>query len=161
MATRITRFIARPVSHLSLSPAMSVSTSASAIRPLRLRHSSTSTSTSTSPFPTGPSPPRLPPHEQAEFERLQRTASTQEGSAAASSSTDTTSAAALDRRGASSSAAEEEDIEPAPTPLRKGAPPEFEGDVNPRTGEVGGPKNEPLRWGPGGDYSFNGRVTDF
>ncbi|KAG9384218.1 hypothetical protein PtrSN002B_005058 [Pyrenophora tritici-repentis] len=26
-----------------------------------------------------------------------------------------------------------------------GAPPEFEGDVNPKTGEVGGPKNEPLR----------------
>lgn len=45
--------------------------------------------------------------------------------------------------------------------IRKGAPPEFEGDVNPKTGEVGGPKNEPLRWGAGGDWSFNGRVTDF
>ncbi|KAK1728504.1 uncharacterized protein BDZ83DRAFT_534996, partial [Colletotrichum acutatum] len=37
----------------------------------------------------------------------------------------------------------------------------FEGDVNPRTGEVGGPKREPLRWGSGGDWSYNGRVTDF
>jgi hypothetical protein len=45
--------------------------------------------------------------------------------------------------------------------LRRGAPPEFEGDVNPKTGEVGGPKNEPLRWGHRGDWSYNGRVTDF
>jgi hypothetical protein len=45
--------------------------------------------------------------------------------------------------------------------IRKGAPPEFEGDKNPKTGEVGGPKNEPLRWGAAGDYSYNGRVTDF
>jgi hypothetical protein len=44
---------------------------------------------------------------------------------------------------------------------RKGAPPEFEGEVNPKTGEVGGPKNEPLRWGAQGDWSFNGRTTDF
>lgn len=35
---------------------------------------------------------------------------------------------------------------------------DFEGDVNPETGEVGGPKQDPLRHG---DYSFNGRVTDF
>jgi hypothetical protein len=45
--------------------------------------------------------------------------------------------------------------------IRQGAPPEFEGDKNPKTGEVGGPKNEPLRWGSEGDWSFNGRVTDF
>ena len=45
--------------------------------------------------------------------------------------------------------------------MRRGAPPEFEGDVNPKTGEVGGPKNEPLRWGGTGDWSYNGRVTDF
>jgi len=36
--------------------------------------------------------------------------------------------------------------------------PEFEGDVNPATGEQGGPKREPLRHG---DWSFNGRATDF
>jgi hypothetical protein len=48
--------------------------------------------------------------------------------------------------------------------IRRGAKPEFEGDVNPVTGEVGGPKNEPLRWGSTGergDWSYNGRVTDF
>jgi hypothetical protein len=45
--------------------------------------------------------------------------------------------------------------------VRRGAAPEFEGDTNPKTGEVGGPKNEPIRWGPSGDWSYNGRVTDF
>lgn len=45
--------------------------------------------------------------------------------------------------------------------VRRGAAPEFEGDVNPKTGEVGGPKNEPIRWGASGDWSYNGRVTDF
>ena len=45
--------------------------------------------------------------------------------------------------------------------VRRGASPEFEGDTNPKTGEVGGPKNDPLRWGVNGDWSYNGRVTDF
>ncbi|KIY01494.1 uncharacterized protein Z520_03046 [Fonsecaea multimorphosa CBS 102226] len=41
------------------------------------------------------------------------------------------------------------------------AQPEFEGERNPKTGEVGGPKNEPLRWGPSGEWTYNGRATDF
>ena len=45
--------------------------------------------------------------------------------------------------------------------VRRGAQPEFEGERNPKTGEVGGPKNEPLRWGGKADWSYNGRVTDF
>ncbi|CAF9926875.1 MAG: putative mitochondrial protein, conserved [Heterodermia speciosa] len=45
--------------------------------------------------------------------------------------------------------------------VRRGSKPEFEGERNPKTGEVGGPKNEPLRWGGGADWSYNGRVTDF
>ena len=45
--------------------------------------------------------------------------------------------------------------------VRRGAKPEFEGDRNPKTGEIGGPKNEPLRWGGEVDWSYNGRVTDF
>ena len=45
--------------------------------------------------------------------------------------------------------------------VRRGARPEFEGEINPKTGEVGGPKNEPLRWGGKADWSYNGRVTDF
>lgn len=45
--------------------------------------------------------------------------------------------------------------------IRRGTKPEFEGERNPKTGEVGGPKSEPLRWGGGVDWSYNGRVTDF
>ncbi len=42
--------------------------------------------------------------------------------------------------------------------VRKKLRPDFEGDTNPDTGEVNGPKNNPLRHG---DYSYGGRVTDF
>ena len=46
--------------------------------------------------------------------------------------------------------------------VRRGSPPEFEGDTDPRTGEVGGPKNNPIRWQQmQGDWSYNGRVSDF
>ncbi|EXJ70291.1 uncharacterized protein A1O5_06359 [Cladophialophora psammophila CBS 110553] len=45
--------------------------------------------------------------------------------------------------------------------LVRGAQPEFEGERNPKTGEIGGPKNEPLRWGPSGEWTYNGRTTDF
>ncbi|KAF3070495.1 Succinate dehydrogenase assembly factor 4, mitochondrial [Daldinia childiae] len=128
------------------------------------RHASNNSNSNPNPnpFQFTPSPPRLPPDEQAEFERLQRTANTQEGfnptstpdfSSPIASNPSTTAAAAA------ATPAVEDDL--PSIPLRKGAPPEFEGDVNPKTGEVGGPKNEPLRWGPAGDYSFNGRVTDF
>ncbi|RIA98633.1 hypothetical protein C1645_749407 [Glomus cerebriforme] len=42
--------------------------------------------------------------------------------------------------------------------LRKRQPPQFEGDKNPETGEIGGPKQEPLTHG---DWSYGSRVTDF
>ncbi|KAI1734572.1 DUF1674-domain-containing protein [Xylaria scruposa] len=138
--------------------------------PIRLRQSST--------FQTGPSPPRLPASEQAEFERLQRTANTQAGfnatstpdfsssSSPPSPSNPTTNPAVVAQSTTTTTEGKEVVVENdgvalSTTPLRKGAPPEFEGETNPRTGEVGGPKNEPLRWGAGGDYSYNGRVTDF
>lgn len=152
MAAYIPR-LARPLSLLRPSTPIAPAT----------RHLLSSHARRASSFQSGPAPPRLPPSEQAEFERLQRTANTQEGFNATSSpdfSTPDQPANAVDGKAAAASADASQDGA-APTPLRKGAPPEFEGDVNPRTGEVGGPKNEPLRWGPGGDYSFNGRVTDF
>lgn len=90
--------------------------------------------------PAPPSPPRLSPAEQAEFERLQRLSS-------GAFSTSQHYEPSVEKEG--------ELVHPD---IRRGAPPEFEGDVNPKTGEVGGPKNDPLRHG---DYSFNGRVTDF
>ena len=124
-----------------------------------------------STFRAGPAPPRLPSEEQAEFERLQRIANTQEGfnptstpsslydpinELAPAPAADPVSAVADEEAAAAASG-----LENNPQPFRKGAPPEFEGDVNPKTGEVGGPKNEPLRWGANSDYNFNGRVTDF
>ncbi|KAI9680203.1 MAG: putative mitochondrial protein, conserved [Trizodia sp. TS-e1964] len=122
--------------------------------------SRTLSSSTTAPPPPrwtpGPSPPKLAPAEQAEFERLQRAAasagvfSAPKPSASTASSTSST---------ASTGTAQADDQMHADA--RRGAPPEFEGERNPRTGEVGGPKNEPLRWGAGGDWSFNGRVTDF
>ncbi|KAH8156262.1 hypothetical protein CIB48_g11986 [Xylaria polymorpha] len=128
-------------------------------RPItRFRTSQSLTTRLSSTFQTGPSPPRLPASEQAEFERLQRTANTQEGFNATSTPTFQRNPIDANAQAVEGTSAE---VNGTPTPLRKGAPPEFEGDVNPRTGEVGGPKNEPLRWGAGGDYSFNGRVTDF
>ncbi|KAI1260842.1 DUF1674-domain-containing protein [Xylariaceae sp. FL1019] len=148
MATRLQR-IARPLS-----------------TSLRIRTPRTTTPRHSS-FKTGPAPPRLPAQEQAEFERLQRTANTQEGFNPVSSPdfSEPTSSSASATATASSSATDVAGqrvdigiVDGQPKPLRKGAPPEFEGEVNPKTGEVGGPKNEPLRWGAGGDYSYNGRV---
>ncbi|KAI5856666.1 DUF1674-domain-containing protein [Durotheca rogersii] len=126
----------RPLHHSSSS-----SSSSSSSPP----HDNSNTSTSNNLFRSAPAPPRLPPEQQAEFERLQHAAGTEDGFVPTSTP----------GSGAPSPSSA------LPLPLRQGAPPEFDGDVNPRTGEVGGPKNEPLRWGPGGDYSFNGRVTDF
>ena len=131
---------------------------------------------------TGPSPPRLPADQQAEFERLQRAAEaalsshTTIPSSTATSDPDaplTTSRhvstpsdnTAQTQATAATAAGAEGELGPSAGSfsggMRKGAPPEFAGDKNPSTGEVGGPKNEPLRWGSEGDWSFNGRVTDF
>ena len=134
-------------------------------------------------FATCPAPPRLPPKEQEEFERLQK-----ESTGAFSTPKPAVNQAASEpappraRPQINQSPASEPakgDIETVAVnarvaatgkgeelhpDIRRGAEPEFEGDVNPKTGEVGGPKNEPLRWGSTGDrgdWSYNGRVTDF
>jgi hypothetical protein len=85
--------------------------------------------------PTPPAPPRLPKEEQEEYERLlkESTGPFQE-----------------------SSTITEQDQQHKD--LRKGAKPEFEGERNPATGEVGGPKNDPLRHR---EWTYNGRATDF
>lgn len=64
----------------------------------------------------------------------------------------------IDKRVRVQASGEGEELHPD---VRRGTKPEFEGERNPKTGEVGGPKNEPLRWGGGVDWSYNGRVTDF
>ena len=44
--------------------------------------------------------------------------------------------------------------------LRRQPKKEFEGETNPRTGEVGGPKRDPFAAGDN-DWQYSGRVTDF
>jgi len=82
-----------------------------------------------STFAPRPAPPRLPKEEQEEYEMLQKK------SAGAFSGGD--------------------ELHPD---LRRKPKAEFEGEKNPKTGEIGGPKNDPLRHG---DYSYGGRCTDF
>jgi len=88
------------------------------------------------PFGSTPSPPQLSPEEQKEFEELVRKAQMR-----------------LVGTGATDEA--QSNMHPD---ARKPIEPEFEGDVNPITGERGGPKRDPLRHG---DWSFSGKVTDF
>ncbi len=90
-----------------------------------------------------PSPPPLPPKDQKEFEELVRSAATP-------------AAAPLPSRKTTQVRVEKgEELHPD---ARRPLPDEFEGDVNPVTGERGGPKREPLRHG---DWSYGGRATDF
>lgn len=126
-----------------------------------------------SAFQQGPSPPRLPADQQAEFERLQRAVSEriadptplpheqQQQSTPAPSPASTSRHASTPTAAQTVNTTKKADDDVLPTAVRRGAKPEFDGDTNPKTGEVGGPKNEPLRWGSGGDWSYNGRVTDF
>lgn len=110
-------------------------------------------------FGGGPAPPRLPKEEQEIFEELQKK------STGAFSTPRTTPQ--INQSPHSEPANENPDFkasgngEELHPDLRGGLQPEFEGERNPKTGEVGGPKNEPLRWGAEGDWSYGGRVTDF
>ena len=127
-----------------------------------------------------PSPPKLPKEEQEIFERLQaqstgafsqpkplqETAANRDAEAEAQvesmegeqprSERAEDMLEQLRERARVVAKGEGEELHPN---VRRGAKPEFEGDTNPVTGEVGGPKNDPLRWK--GDWSYNGRVTDF
>lgn len=111
--------------------------------------------TSTRLFTTNkaPGPPKLPKEEQEEFEELQRLANSQDAIEAYNRqvSNDTT------KESLNNPILTKNDIGGFSPEFTKTIP-EFEGNVNPRTGEVNGPKQDPLRHG---DYSFNGRVTDF
>lgn len=129
---------------------------------------------------SGPSPPRLPKEEQEIFEKLQQQStgafSTPRQAEPVAEDGDAESGDTIQSRAESKLSNAEQmleqlrerarvvakgDGEELHPNVRRGAPPEFEGDTNPRTGEVGGPKNEPLRWGVQSDWSYNGRVTDF
>lgn len=89
------------------------------------------------PHISRPAPHPLPPEQQREFELLQRQTEAK----------------------ANAPAGRVERHPDAPVPLKA----EFDGDINPATGERGGPKREPVqRWiEEEGDWSFKGRVSDF
>ena len=139
------------------------------------------------PFASGPAPPRLPKEDQELYEQLQRSSTgafstpkptvVVNQSAATNSNHPTRSKPQINQSPHAEPAAEPstgerveninakveasgqgDELHPD---VRRGALPEFEGERNPKTGETGGPKNEPLRWGGGVDWSYNGRVTDF
>ena len=140
-----------------------------------------------SSFTSGPAPPRLPKDEQELYEQLQRSSTGAFSTPKPTVVTNTSKPISLDlpprsrpqinqspqsETGSDLSTEQKleninakveargngEELHPD---IRRGTQPEFEGERNPKTGEVGGPKNEPLRWGGGVDWSYNGRVTDF
>ncbi|KAJ9479346.1 Succinate dehydrogenase assembly factor 4, mitochondrial [Pseudozyma hubeiensis] len=84
-----------------------------------------------------PGPPPLPPQEQKEFEQLVK--QKQNASPFLSSS-------------------DPEKGEMHPDARRKPKA-EFEGETNPGTGEIGGPKNDPLKYEK--EWTYGGRATDF
>ncbi|KAN0077694.1 Protein of unknown function (DUF1674) domain containing protein [Elaphomyces granulatus] len=111
------------------------------------------------PLADPPAPPRLPREEQEIFEELQRQSTGAFSTSRAPEVNQSQSASSSSRlREGIGASGRGEELHPD---IRLGAQPGFEGEKNPKTGEIGGPKNEPLRWGADGDWSYNGRVTDF
>jgi len=122
----------------------------------------------------GPSPPRLPKDEQEIFEQLQKQSTgafstpsarpeikinqSPQSTESTESTVQSTEASLASEVKLRANVKDGEELHPN---IRRGAAPEFQGEVNPKTGEAGGPKNEPLRWGHSSDWSYNGRATDF
>lgn len=107
-----------------------------------------------------PGPPKLPKEEQEEFERLQKVAASQiaieEYNDSLRELNETRAPVLLAEGTQKQSSGVGSDVGSF-TMLK--IIPEFEGDVNPKTGERGGPKQDPLRHS--NEWAFNGRVTDF
>lgn len=108
-------------------------------------------STKSSPLPLSrPGPPRLSAKEQREFEDLVKSAATPAAATAAVAGSAPDTSRPIDKPGG-------DQLHPdAPRQPQS----DFVGEVNPVTGEQGGPKREPLRPNSS-DWSFGGRVTDF
>lgn len=100
---------------------------------------STSTrSAAPSSFTTRPGPPPLDRASQREFEELQRRVNAPASKPAPGTTGAETTAVITDE-----SKVDEQTLTMHPD-LRKPPPPLFEGETNPTTGEIGGPKREPL-----------------
>ena len=108
-----------------------------------------------SKFDFQPGPPRLPKEQQEEFEKLQSIANSQ---------------IAIEEYNDQIAQQQAEDSTQEPkAPIVNSEigsfsslklVPDFESEVNPKTGERGGPKQEPLKHTKD-EWSFNGRVIDF
>ncbi|KAL2871961.1 succinate dehydrogenase assembly factor 4 [Aspergillus lucknowensis] len=123
-----------------------------------IRHSSDD-SNSPFVFRQGPAPPRLPKEEQEIFEKLQQQSTGAFSTPRATPQVNQSPNSEPELQSTKFEAkGDGEELHPD---MKPGLRPEFEGEKNPKTGEIGGPKNEPLRWGSGGDWSYGGRVTDF
>ena len=122
-----------------------------------------------------PAPHKLPLQDQLEFERLIQRANSElifeeyNESISKNKTIDINDAAKFEElikekqarmEGFKGLGKDKEDIAPISTSKTYSTTtiPEFEGNVNPKTGEVNGPKQDPLKYG---DWSYNGRVTDF
>jgi hypothetical protein len=142
-----------------------------AVARTQLTRTFTSSSTRSASWQSGPAPPKLPKEEQELFEKLQRESQGAFSTPPSQQETPTSTPSLADLRARINQSPQEGQVdakisadgkgEELHPDIRRGAQPEFKGDRNPKTGEVGGPKNEPLRWGESGDWSYNGRVTDF
>lgn len=124
------RFLTISIRH---SPVCSASSSIPRFISSSILRSSASTppsSDSSAPF-SRPGPPPLPARDQKEFEALQKKSET------------------VDLNVSEADAHRD---------LRRKPKPEFEGDVNPKTGEKGGPVNDPLKWER--EWTYGGRATD-
>lgn len=100
------------------------------------------------PLPTArPGPPKLPRAEQREFERLVAAAST--------SGAFSTPPEQPPQVAAAVSGTAEQTAHPD---ARRTPKPDFEGERNPVTGEIGGPKKDPLLHR---EWTYGGRATDF
>lgn len=127
----------------------------STLCPLRVGTSSIRFFSPPSKFDFQPGPPRLPKEQQEEFEKLQSIANSQIAieeyndqiaQQQAEGSTQEPRAPIVNSEIGSFSSLK--------------LVPDFEGEVNPKTGERGGPKQEPLKHTKD-EWSFNGRVIDF
>ncbi|PWN46966.1 hypothetical protein IE53DRAFT_365023 [Violaceomyces palustris] len=117
----------------------------------RKSHLSTTTKRSSGRFDR-PAPPSLPPKEQREFERLQKEKANQ-------SPFIDPKLSSTNKQASSSSSTNDPEAGQLHPDIRRKPQPDFEGDVNPVTGEVGGPKKDPLTWER--EWTYGGRATDF
>ncbi len=112
-----------------------------------------------------PGPPALPANEQREFEKLVRDKQSESCALTPCFLRVVTNAQSRDSHPStlpdlspfsSNTSMDSEELHPD---VRRKPDPDFDGDTNPTTGEVGGPKKDPLSWNR--EWTYGGRATDF